>query len=195
MDRFAHPSYTIRRQVFKLFGAGFHIYDPAGQLVLYSKQKAFKLREDIRLYTGEDMQQEVLVIHTNKIIDFSASYEVIDSASQQVLGVLQRKGMKSMIRDEWAINNPAGQQIGRVQEDSGALAILRRFIGGIYSQVLAPQAFHVDIGGVHVCQMTQNRNPFVAKLTITFFDPQQLLDRRLALAAGVLLSAIEGRQQ
>ncbi len=43
--------YTIRRKVLKIFGAAFHIYDPHGNLAGYCKQKAFKLKEDIRIYT------------------------------------------------------------------------------------------------------------------------------------------------
>ena len=61
-SRFSPDSYLIRRKVFKLLGAAFHIYDAQGNLVLYSKQKAFKLREDIRLYASEDMREEVLSI-------------------------------------------------------------------------------------------------------------------------------------
>lgn len=46
-------AYTIRRKVLKLFGAAFHIYNPAGAVVGFCKQKAFKLKEDIRVYTDE----------------------------------------------------------------------------------------------------------------------------------------------
>lgn len=51
--RFDHIHYTIRRKVLKLFGGAFHIYDGEGNLVLYSKMKAFKLREDIPLYSDD----------------------------------------------------------------------------------------------------------------------------------------------
>jgi uncharacterized protein YxjI len=68
---FTHPTYTVRRKIFKLVGAAFHIYDPNGNVAFYSKQKAFKLKEDIRVYTGEDMQTEILTIKAKNIIDFS----------------------------------------------------------------------------------------------------------------------------
>ena len=42
----------------------------------------------------------------------------------------------------------------------------------------------------------QNFNPFVLKLNVDLrSDPGRQLDRRLALAAVILLLAIEGRQQ
>lgn len=66
---FFQEKYLVRRKVFKIFGAAFHIYDAAGNIVFYSKQKAFKLKEDIRIYTGEDMQQEVLTMRARQILD------------------------------------------------------------------------------------------------------------------------------
>jgi hypothetical protein len=41
----------------------------------------------------------------------------------------------------------------------------------------------------------QNFNPFVTKIIADFSeDPRGMLDRRLGLAAGILLCAIEGKQ-
>ena len=65
---YAYTNYTVRRKVFKIFGGGFHIYDPNQQLVAYSKMKAFKFKEDIRLYTDESMQRELLVIQARQRI-------------------------------------------------------------------------------------------------------------------------------
>ena len=47
---FTHKQYLFRRKVLKLFGGAFHIYDGRENLVLYSKMKEFKLREDLRVY-------------------------------------------------------------------------------------------------------------------------------------------------
>jgi len=46
----------------KLVGAGFHFYDPNGQVILFANLKAFKLKEDIRIYSGEDKKEELLAI-------------------------------------------------------------------------------------------------------------------------------------
>lgn len=193
LDSFKETTYVIRQKVMKLFGASFYVQDAAGQTVLFSNQKAFKLREDIRIYTGEDMKTEMIAIRTAKIIDFSATYQVIDSATGGLIGALQRKGMKSLFRDEWDILDARGAVMGRLIEDSGWLAVFRRLWE--YATLIVPESFHVEIGGQRVARMAQNRNPFVKKLTLDFSeDPGHLLDRRLGIAAGVVLSAIEGRQ-
>ena len=192
-QRFGHTQYIIRKKVFKLLGAAFHVYDTAGNVVMYSKQKAFKLREDIRLYTGEDMQTELLTIQARQIMDFGAAYDVVESRSRAKVGALKRKGLKSMLRDEWVVMDAFDREIGLIQEDSTALALVRRFIDA--AAMFLPQKFHVEIGGQPVATFQQNMNPFVRKLTVDFsLDPQGRLDRRLGLAAACLLSAIEGRQ-
>ena len=187
---FTYSTYTVRRQIFKLLGAAFHIYDPNGNVAFYSKQKAFKLKEDIRVYTGEDMQNEVLTIKAKNIIDFSAAYDVFDPTTQTKVGVLKRKGMKSILKDEWIIMDANEKQIGLIQEDSMMLALVRRFLTN-----LVPQSFDGTINGQKVCHFKQNFNPFVTKITLDFsMDINGLLDRRLGIAAAVLLCAIEGKQ-
>lgn len=182
--------FVIRRQVFKLLGAAFHVYDSNDRIVLYSKQKAFKLKEDIRLYTSEDMQTELLCIQARSILDFGAAYDVVDTTTGEKVGALKRKGLKSILRDAWIIMDPDDREIGQIEEDSAVLALVRRFLTN-----LIPQAFTATISGREVCEYKQNFNPFVKKIAVDFSqDPNGLFDRRLALAAGVLLSAIEGRQ-
>src|SRR6478672_8111123 len=102
-ERFGHAQYVVRKKVFKVFGAAFHVYDTAGSVVLYSKQKAFKLKEDIRLYTDESMGSELLTIQARQIIDFSAAYDVVDAVTRQKLGALKRKGWSSLVRDSWLV--------------------------------------------------------------------------------------------
>jgi len=191
--RFGHDQYTVRKKVFKLLGAAFHVYDAQENLVLYSKQKAFKLKEDIRLYSDESMGTELISIAARSVIDFSAAYDVIDSQSRQKIGALQRKGMKSILRDEWVILDARNSPIGTIMEDSMTSALIRRFVEA--AAVFFPQKFHATVGGQTVCTFQQNYNPFVRKLAVDFSgDPNCLLDRRLGIAAAVLLAAIEGRE-
>jgi uncharacterized protein YxjI len=187
---FQHESYLVRRKIFKLFGAAFHIYDPSGQVAFYSKQKAFKLKEDIRLYTGEDMGTEVLSIKARQILDISAAYDVIDSGTGTKVGALKRRGLKSIVKDEWIIMDAEDRETGFIREDSMALALVRRLLTN-----LIPQKYYGEIDGRQVCVFKQNFNPFVMKIHLDYsMDQEHLLDRRLGIAGAVLLCAIEGRQ-
>ena len=186
---FQHNKYLLKRQVFALAGK-FRFYDPSGKLVLFSQQKMFKLREDIRVYADESKTQEVLTIKARQIIDFSAAFDVVDSATGQKVGALRRKGLASLLRDEWEILDVSDKVIGKLFEDSMALALVRRFLSG-----LVPQNYDITIGTTRVADLKQNFNPFSYQLNLDFsMDVSQQLDRRMGIAAGILLAAIEGRQ-
>jgi len=181
---------NVRRQVLKLFGGTFRFYDQTGSLVLLADMKPFKLKEDIRIYTEESKTNEVLTIKARSIIDFSATYDVVDPITQQKLGALKRKGMKSLLKDEWLILDAMDNEIGTIQEDTWALAVIRRVLTN-----LIPQKLHGEVNGTPVFTFKQNFNPFVYKLDLDFsMDIRGALDRRMGIAAAVLLCGIEGRQ-
>ena len=187
---FQHNAYLLKRQVFALTGK-FRIYDAADNLLLFSEQKMFRLREDIRVYGDEDKNQEILMIKARQIIDFSAAYDVIDSASGQKVGALRRKGWKSLLRDEWEVLDVNDAVIGLLFEDSINLALLRRFLLGS----LLPQNYDLTLGSERVADLRQRFNVFAYQLDLDFsMDIARKLDRRVGVAAGILLAAIEGKQ-
>lgn len=188
---FLQDRYLIRRKFWSFLGAKFQVFDPAGNLVFYSHQKAFKLKEDIRVYADEAMTQERLVIKARQIIDFSAAYDVVDAVENVKVGALRRKGLASIIQDSWEFLDNQDRPIAQMTEDSTALALVRRFLVN-----LIPQKFHVTAGGRDIVHYRQNFNPFLLKLNVELAaDAGKILDPRLILAGGILLAAIEGRQQ
>ena len=187
---FQSQSYLLKRQVFALAGK-FRFYDPMENLVMFSEQKMFKLREDIRVYSDENKTEEVLSIKARQIIDFSAAYDVVDTAMNQKVGTLRRKGWSSILRDEWQILDANDNQIGVLFEDSMGLAMLRRFLLGNW----LPQNYDITIGEQRVADLKQNFNLFRYELNIDLsMNIGKLLDPRMGIAAGILLAAIEGRQ-
>ena len=187
---FQHPSYLLKRQAISLTGK-FRFYDPLGNLVMFSEQKMFKLREDIRVYSDEGKTQEVLSIKARQIMDFSASYDVVDTAMNQKVGALRRKGLRSILRDEWEVLDANDNMIGLIFEDSIGLALLRRFLLGSW----LPQNYDITVGQTRVGDLRQNFNLFRYELNLDFsMDTARMLDRRLGIAAGTLLAAVEGKE-
>lgn len=186
-NRFEQNHYVLRKKIVTLLDQKFHVYDTAGNVIMFSVLKAFKLKEDIRIFTDETKEEELVTIKARSVIDFSAAYDVVDAKTGEHVGALRRKGMKSILRDEWQILNQADEQIGIIQEDSMGLAMVRRLLFN-----LLPQKFTVSLGGQEVAEYKQNVNPFVQKIELNLKDNQ--LDRRLAIASGLLLLAIEGKQ-
>lgn len=180
-------SYRIRRKVLKLAGASFHVFD-GDRVVAFCSQAAFKLREDIRLFTDESKTQELLAIRARQIMDFAAAYDVVDSRTRDKVGAVRRRGFASFVRDSWEILDADDRVLGRLEEDSMAMALLRRFLSN-----LIPQSFHLQGPRGGVATLTQRFNPLVYSLDVrTSADTG--IDARLVLAAAILLAAIEGRQ-
>lgn len=189
--RWLQPHYNLRRKILRLIGSSFYIYDQAGNLCFFVDQKGFKLKEDIRVYTDESKTSEVFTIRARSVIDFSAAYDVFDSATGQKLGMLKRHGWKSMARDEWDVCNAADIKFATLTEDSLGYALIRRLITN-----LLPQKYDLLIDNQLVVDFTQNFNPFSYHLNIDFTrDPQYRVDRRLGIAAAIMMAAIEGRQR
>lgn len=187
---FQYSNYLLKRQAIALTGK-FRIYDPMNNLVMFSEQRMFKLREDIRVFKDESKMQEVLLIQARQIIDFSAAYDVIDATTQMKVGALRRKGWRSMMRDEWEVLDTSDQLIGVLIEDSVGYALLRRLLLGS----LLPQNYDVLFGETRVADLRQHFNLFRYELDLDFsMDTAMRFDRRLGIAAGILLAAIEGRQ-
>jgi uncharacterized protein YxjI len=186
--------YLVRRKIMKLVGGAFHVFDAAGTVVAYSEQKAFKLREDIRIFSDESKSRELLSIQARQIIDFSAAYDVTDSTTGEKVGALRRRGGMSILRDEWHVLDANDTMYATILEDSMLHALLRRLLTN-----LIPQRYDVfvpdEASGNKVANMDQNFNPFVYKLDVDFsMDAGKRLDHRIGIAAAILLAAIEGKQ-
>lgn len=181
--------YRFRRRFWQFLGARLDVYDGYGNIVMHCHQKAFRLREDIRLLEGGPGGREILWIQARQIIDFGASYDVIDLLSGVWVGTLRRKGWQSMLRDKWEILDPQGRLVATLDEDSMGMALLRRLLTD-----LIPQRLHFSnpAGGM-IADLDQHFNPFIYMLDLRTPVPAAI-DPRLQLAMATCVATIEGRQ-
>ena len=190
MDPFTANKYYAKKKLLKLFGGEVRIYDESRtNLLFFVKQKAFKLKEDITVFADESQSRPLLKIQARSILDFGATYDVTDVVTNQKVGAIRRKLLKSILRDEWAILDASDKEFGTVSEDSMLMALLRRFLSN-----LIPQHFAMTVGGTQVGDLKQTWNPFVPQFNVDFSMDSGRLDRRLGIAAVVLLQVIEGKQ-
>ena len=191
---FESDGYMVRQKVMKILGEEFHIYSDESMrtMIGYSKMAALKLKEDIRVYSDESKSTELLIIKQKGILDFTGGFSIVDGQTGESLGTLRRKGMKSILRDSWILVDDKENVIGSLGEESGGLALVRRFIP--YLTILFPQQFHLRVNGSKgAVKYTQKMNPFVHKLSVSGVKSSGV-DPRIAAAAAVLLIAIEGKQ-
>ncbi len=193
MDIRPGEQYTLRRKVFQLVGKSFRILDPNQKVVAFCRQKAFRFKEDLRLYTDESQSTELLRIQARSVIDFSATYDVKlpDGVS---LGSFRRKGLAStFVRDAWRVFDASGKEIAKLEEEGSFVSLLRRYVD--FVAFFFPQTFILrSDDGREIAHLRQHFNPFVYRLGISVKADDDELDDLMILAAASLIAAIEGRQ-
>jgi len=183
-------TYVARRNFFNFMGITCRILDKTGGLLFFIKMKAFKLKEDITIFSDEARTNAVLNIKARQILDFSACYDVTDVATGASLGACRRKGMKSILKDEWEILDADDAVLGHAKEDSMLLALIRRFFSN-----LIPQTFIIDALGDQIGKLKGTWNPFIVSYDVDFSGNNSQIDPRLLLGMTVLLMTIEGKQK
>src|SRR6187549_1958640 len=79
------------------------VEDSNGRLLMYVKQKAFKLREAITVFADREQTNPLYYINADRIIDFSATYQITDGANTRI-GSVSQQGMRSIWRARFTIS-------------------------------------------------------------------------------------------
>lgn len=99
------------------FANDFITRDVNGKTLLYVRQKMFKFKEAIQIYSSEDRAELVYTIAADRIIDFNASYAFADDEGK-VFGHIGRKGMKSLLKAHYEIYDDKKQPEFLIQEEN-----------------------------------------------------------------------------
>jgi len=186
---------------FKLmaFAPQFLVKDARDQPVAYVKQKLFKLKEAISVFTNEKQDQLLHQIKADRVIDFSALYHFTDHQGV-ALGGVKRRGMRSMWRAGFEVLDN-GTTLFSINEKS----VMTRFLDGLFSQIpligiFSGYVFHPAYqvtrpDGTLVAELTKQPALFEGRFAATQMAPfnereeQQLL---LALMTVLLLERLRG---
>ena len=118
--------YRIKRKFWSVFERTFRVFTLDGQLIMLVKHPIFRFREEFTVYADEAQQRPLLFIKSRQIIAINFAYEVTDAEGGQVLGSVQKRGLRSIVRDKFIVRDADGQEIGHVEERGAS--ILRRFL-------------------------------------------------------------------
>jgi hypothetical protein len=103
---------------FKIVAVAPQIYirDASGADRFYVKQKLFKLKEDIGVFSDSSKSQQLFTIKADRVIDFSARYSFTSTADGRPWGSVKRQGMKSFWKASYQVFDAAGQQTHTITE-------------------------------------------------------------------------------
>ena len=190
-------TYLIRKKLLKILGEEFHIYTDDNQDVLigYSKQKALKIKEDIRVFSDKSKSNQILNIKQRNVIDAFGRFDFTDPNTGQSLGGIRRNLGESWFRDSYSIYGPDDQVYGEVKEDSLMNAMLRRFVPGLGSIFGFPNFSMIVQGQPSITFQSYKEWLGFGRGTLEVHIPDEnQLDRRVILGAAVIMIAIEGDQ-
>lgn len=150
------------------------VTDAAGRLLFYVKQKAFKLKEDVTVSADTAQTQPLFRIRADRVLDISASYHIEDRLGATV-GVVQRKGMKSIWRAHYEIYREGMLQM-TIQEENPWIKLLDGLIGevpilGLFSGYFLHPSYLVSRG-----EGTAN-GLFRVRKQAAFFEGLYLIER------------------
>ena len=150
-------------------------------------------KRHMKFYTDDSKSESVLETRQDqKVAIFNATYTVND-ASGVTLGRLRKNYLYNIIRKRWYGYDTDGRLCVIAKEDSLILALLRKFMGTCFG-ILRRNYIFLKPDGESVIGEFNRKFTLLDRYVLDMsHDPEHSLDRRLALALGVLLDTGEKR--
>jgi uncharacterized protein YxjI len=168
------------------------IEDQQGNSLGYTKQKLLRLKEDIRIYTDESMNTELFRLQQQQIMDMWGTFAIIDSGTNVCVGKLKRQALSSgLVKDEYLLLDPNGQQVGRVVESTGR-GLARKWIPG---GALIPEHVAVEFNGQEVAQIKQQFKIVGDIWEVDCTRVPAQFDRRVLLGCMIMMGMIERQRK
>ena len=108
----------------------FTAVDGHGRTIAYVKQKLFKLKEDIIIYSDDRKDYINYRIKADKWLDFSTAYTFYDTDGRE-MGKVARKGWASLWRASYDIIDRHGQIKYKISEENAWAKVMDSVIGEI----------------------------------------------------------------
>ena len=107
------------------------VTDSTGRVVCFTKQKMFKFREHVEIFTDKKKTTLLAEIKTQKILDWSARYFSTDAQGGEV-GSVGRRGWKSIFKAHYDVFNPGDDNSDyTIREENPAAKFFDGILGGI----------------------------------------------------------------
>lgn len=177
--------YLIRRKFWSVFERVFRVFTGDGQLIMYIQHPLLKLREEFTVYADEAKTRPLLRVKSRQIIALNGSYDVSDAETDELLGSVQKQGLRSLVRDRFVLLDASGAEIGYAEEQGAAL--LRRLFP------LLPSRHAVFVAGEQVAVVRQRLRLFAREFAVDARPSS--VDPRFVLAVALLALIAEARRE
>lgn len=117
---------------FKIFTPSndFSVLNAQGEEIAYTRQKIFKIKEAIEIFTDSSRSQRLYQINADRIIDFNACYRIRAEQGAEV-GSIRRSGMRSLWRTHYEVFDANNVKLYDIQEENPWVAVADSLLGDI----------------------------------------------------------------
>ena len=172
--------------------------DASGNVIMFIKQKMFKLKENVEIYHDTNQSQLIFRIQADRVIDFSANYTFTDAQGNE-WGSVCRKGMRSL----WAAHYQViqdGQVDMEIQEESPMKKVLESLLGEIPLLGLAavyllnPSYIVTRPDGTQLLKLIKKPAVFEGKFVLEKLNEMPEDDELRSLMALIMVVLLERRR-
>lgn len=150
-------------------------------------------KRHVEFYKDESKSSKVLrIIQDKKFEIISATYTVLDAAGKQI-GTFRKNHLHNIIRKRWECHDHVGKLLFIAYEDSIIKSILRRLFGPLFGLLRLNFIFQDPQGKVNVGIFNRSFTILDRYVLDMSQDAGKRIDRRLAMAMGVMLDSGERR--
>ena len=149
---------------FKFFALAPQIYveDATGAEVCYVKQRLFRFREKVEVYTDSSRTNLLSTIEADRIIDFNSCY-TFKMADGTSLGSVRRRGLRSLWSAHYEILDDSGNVVFEIRELNPMVKFVDGLIGdiplvGLFSGYFLHPRYAILQNGSPVLHMTKERS-------------------------------------
>lgn len=96
----------------------FNAKDSEGNTIAYVRQKMFKLKEKVVVFSDESKTKELFHIRADKWLDFNTVYNFTSAEDNVELGKVGRKGWASLWKAKYELFDDAGQADLLIEEEN-----------------------------------------------------------------------------
>ncbi len=173
--------FRARTEPFALFGARIRLTEPGGSS-REARPRRFQLRETLDILGNAGQALQVVA---SSVFGTRGAFDVLDAGGARI-GTCSREGWA--LRSTWSLGDSSDYPIATVREDRLGLALLRR----LFFANWLPRTFTVATAEGRTLGRIRQRFHLFARIVDVDLEDASRLDPRLAIAATVLVLAVDG---
>ena len=179
-------------------GTRIKIKDAAGRQVAYVRKQKFKLKENVGVYSDESQSSLLFRMKADRMLDFSARY-AISGPDGHPIGAVGRRGMKSLWRSAYVLEDAYGTEAGSIREENPWTKVLDGVseslpLGDALGGLFFNPAYLAELYGRDVLRVQKQRSVLESSFRIDkradFSDEEEAL-----LLAGIIMMVLLERDR